>query len=615
MTVAGVSPYLQLLRDRIDLVRIPFSERGSRLMVFRVDGHFAVRLAERWFRTGDDLAAYRRRPSLIDRWSLCDEHGQPLECQLTTYPHRIDCQTARGTFTITFADQESLFVALPPGRAGMSFLARVDAGQVDRRGGVLRLVDPVGRSIAYTTNARLWRNSVSALGDKQYLVELGWEAGEGCGLILNVTPRLGFNRYVGDVSAIIGASGRAWHEWFARAPAVDERFREQYYYAWWVLRAGLISSRYYTTREAMTPSKPHYVGVWQWDAYFHALAYRHVEPRLAQDQLRVLLDHQRADGMIPDAVYDEGVVTHLSAPVEADVTKPPLIAWTAWKLYEMDGDREFLEEIYEPIVRNNAWWFEASCPDDTGLCAYYHPYSSGLDNSPLWDDGLPVKSPDLNTYLVLQQEALGRIARVIGDERAARDWARRARDLAHRMLSAMWDEEAGLFWPMRGRQPVRVRTPFSLFPLLTGRLPKAVVRRMVAELTDPRSFWSPYPVPTVALNDPRHDPECMWRGPTWVNVNYSLIHGLRRSGEGALARQLRERTLAMIAGQRDIHEFYHPLSGVAPHSAAGVFGWSAALFIELLLERQAEKMQSSAVDSDVPATPARTRRPSSHGDD
>ena len=76
----------------------------------------------------------------------------------------------------------------------------------------------------------------------------------------------------------------------------------------------------------------------------------------------------------------------------------------------MDGDREFLEEIYEPIVRVNTWWFEKNDLDGNGLCEYQHPFSSGLDDSPLWDDGMPVESPDLNTYLFLQQEALGRMA-------------------------------------------------------------------------------------------------------------------------------------------------------------------------------------------------------------
>ena len=182
-----------------------------------------------------------------------------------------------------------------------------------------------------------------------------------------------------------------------------------YYYAWWIMRAGLISSRFYTTREAMTPSKIHYVGVWQWDAYFHALAYRHLEMKLAKDQIRIVLDHQREDGMIPDAVHDEGTVTRLTFPIEADVTKPPLLAWSAWKLYEIDGDREFLDEIYEPVVRWNNWWFEKNDVDGNGLCEYQHPYSSGLDDSPMWDEGVHVESPDLNTYLCLQQEALAKM--------------------------------------------------------------------------------------------------------------------------------------------------------------------------------------------------------------
>lgn len=38
---------------------------------------------------------------------------------------------------------------------------------------------------------------------------------------------------------------------------------------------------------------------------FPCLAYRYVNPHLAQDQFRVLIDHQREDGMLPDAVHDE----------------------------------------------------------------------------------------------------------------------------------------------------------------------------------------------------------------------------------------------------------------------------------------------------------------------
>ena len=393
------SPYLALLKNRISLRQIPFSERGSRLMVFRADDHLAVRLAERWFKREGQLSSYRQRPPLVDEWHLTDGEGRPLDFELTTYPHRLDCRTALGMFTLTFVDSETLLVALPPGRCGMTFRANLDRAQTDRRGGVLRLTGDIRRNIAYTTNTRLLANQVTPINENNQRVHLIFDSRDGSAFLLNITPRLGFNRWIPDPQATLAAAALRWHAWFAAAPPVADAYRAQYYYAWWIMRAGLISTRFYTTREAMTPSKIHYVGVWQWDAYFHALAYRHVDPKLAKDQIRVLLDHQREDGMIPDAVHDEGVVTRLAHPIEGDVTKPPLIGWAVWKLYETDGDREFLDEVYEPIVRWNSWWFEKNDVDRNGLCEYQHPYSSGLDDSPLWDDGVPVEAPDLNTYL------------------------------------------------------------------------------------------------------------------------------------------------------------------------------------------------------------------------
>jgi len=407
--------------------------------------------------------------------------------------------------------------------------------------------------------------------------------------MLNLTPRLGFNRYLPAPVETLEAAARRWHTWFAAAPEVAEPYRAQYYYAWWIMRAGLISTRFYTTREAMTPSMIHYVGVWQWDAYFHALAYRYIEPRLAHDQLRILLDHQRPDGMIPDAVHDEGTITHLSLPVDADVTKPPLIAWAAWKLYEMDGDREFLDEIYEPIVRWNNWWFEKNDLDGNGLCEYQHPFSSGLDDSPLWDEGLPVESPDLNTYLCLQQDALANIAGVLGLPAEAKRWEQRANELAQRLIQLRWDAQAGLFWATHHGEAIKVRTPFSLFPLLTGRMPPDIAARLAAHLTDEHQFWTRYPVPTVARSDPKYDPLQMWRGPTWVNVNYLLIEGLQRSGYPELAGELRKRTLELIQGQADIYEYYHPETGERPPKAASNFGWSAAIFIDLAIQESRDR--------------------------
>jgi putative isomerase len=583
------SPFCRLLKDRIDLYHVPFSERSSRMMVFAEDlrpgvpGLF-IRLAERWEKQQEKFGDYRQRRPIVERMVFIGPDGEPLPVSFTAYPHAVFFHTPRGTIGMTFNDPEALYFSLPPESIGFQFVAQAETARADRRGGILRGV----RNLAYTTNARLRLNQIESAGPGLFRITFRVEPTPDAAVLLNITPRLGFNRSLRPALPVFQEAEARWHEWFAAAPPVHEALAPQYYYAWWVMRAGLISPRFYMTREGMTPSKIHYVGVWQWDACFHALAYRYVDLKLAEDQIRLVLDHQREDGMIPDAVHDEGRVTHLPLPVDADVTKPPITAWAAWKIYEMGGDRDFLDEIYEPLVRWNRWWFERNDDDRDGLCQYNHPYSSGWDDSPVWDGGMPVESPDLNTYLVIQMEHLARIAEVIGETEDAARRRAEAEALTQRMIAAMWDEEAGLFWPLRREQPVRIKTPLNLYPLLTGRLPRPIVERLVAHLQDPHAFWPRYPIPTVALDDPHYNPEQMWRGPTWLNINRLFIEGLFRCGYPELARELRRRTLRLAMGHRDLYEYYHPETGGRPPRAAPIFGWTSAVFIELAIEASRE---------------------------
>src|SRR5512147_3272195 len=106
--VSFESPYLDLLKNRINLKQSPFSTRASRLLIFKTDGHFTVRLAERWFKLAGQLAAYRQRAPLIDHWVPTDEQGSPLEMTVTTYPDRLECDTRIGRFVMCFVDPETL---------------------------------------------------------------------------------------------------------------------------------------------------------------------------------------------------------------------------------------------------------------------------------------------------------------------------------------------------------------------------------------------------------------------------------------------------------------------------------------------------------------------------
>jgi putative isomerase len=595
---------LASLKNRITLDRIPFTERGSRLLVFRAaDGGLWVGLAEYETSPADN--------AVLSAWRFTDGDGRPLATEFVTYPHRIDGQTAIGRFTIVFADPETLLIALPGGRCGITFRAKVRDACTDASGGLVQTAGVAPRFVSYATDAVLIRNEIDTANDGTVNVCCIVDAHAEAGIALRVSLTPAVSRTVPPAPVVIAAAERTWREWFAVVPEVAEPYRAHYAYAWWVMRVNLIRPRLDPTREAVVPSKVHYAGIWNWDAYFHAIALRHADVRLAQDQIRIILDHQLTSGMLPDVIHDTGIVdrtTELPTSVafggwemvgppiaEFDLTKPPLTAWAARKVYAVDRDRSFVAAVYGPIARSQRWWLDCCDRDGNGLYEYYHPYTAGMDDNPLWDEGPPVESPELNAYLSLQSDELARMADALGRPDEARRWRAAAAALVA-PLALRWDNAAGLFWSTRGGRPIPIRTPFNLMPLITGRLPAAIADRLVTTLADKRQFWPCYPVPTVALDDPTYDPWTMWRGPVWMNINYLFIEALDRSGYGQLAAELRHRTLTMAMGHEDFWEYYHPEAAEAPSAAIPMFSWSAAVFIDLAV---------SATTSDGVVSPAR----------
>jgi len=157
-----------------------------------------------------------------------------------------------------------------------------------------------------------------------YEVDLLIDTGPDCAVNISIHPTLQPERIDNPFSVSLQASSKRWHDWFNRIPPVNRTYRRTYAYAWWLMANNLISPQGMVTLEAMSPSKINYVGLWLWDNAMHALAYRHVDPELARNQIRAMLAHQLPNGMVPDAVFDEGIVSELDHPIQGQVTKPPV---------------------------------------------------------------------------------------------------------------------------------------------------------------------------------------------------------------------------------------------------------------------------------------------------
>ncbi len=545
-----------------------------------------LKLAERLINLEPDIEAYLHRPPFLRDLTLIDEQGDPLDFEVLTYPHIIHLHTRLGDFGLVFQDRRTISFGLPFGvSAGLRFQASPQHITTTPTGGSLKAV----RNLSYGSGAEVIRNQITP-NEGGYQVEFIVRAGSDSAITIKIHPE---DDPLVDILPFSESSAKAhqrWLDWFSRIPEVAEPYRSTYAYAWWIMANNLISPQGKVLYESMAPSKISYVGLWLWDSALHSLAYRHVDPDLARNQIRVMLAHQLPNGMVPDAVYDEGVVSSLEHPIVGEVTKPPILAWAALKLHEIDPCPEFLQEIYVPLVRLNSWWFAMNDDDGDGLAQYNHPYSSGLDDSPLWDYGMPVESPDLNTYLCIEMGSLAMISEILGMHHEPGMWRRRAASIVQRMIHDFWDDQAGLFWALHDEQPVKVVTPFNLYPLWTGQLPDTIRERLIAHLTDPNEFWDDYVIPTVARNDPHYDPQRMWRGPVWANINYFFIEALRQIGKNDLADSIRDKTLSMIMAHKNIYEYYDAETGKAPATAADIFGWTAAIFIDLAISASKEPL-------------------------
>jgi hypothetical protein len=104
-----------------------------------------------------------------------------------------------------------------------------------------------------------------------------------------------------------------------------------------------------------------------------------------------------------------------------------------------------------------------------------------------------------------------------------------------------------------------------MWPVVVGAATPAQAQRVIEEhLLNPREFFTPHPIATVALSDPKFELR-MWRGPAWNCMTYWAARACGRYGRNVAARQLLERALdataAEFARSGTLWEFYHPNLG------------------------------------------------------
>ena len=315
-------------------------------------------------------------------------------------------------------------------------------------------------------------------------------------------------------------------------------------------------------------------------------------------------------------------------PYLSDCIQPPLLAEAVAAVAARGRGEAFLREVLPAVRRYFDWLHDVRDPDDDGLIAVLQADETGLDESPKFDEYLGVSGDDrpdydaawhrvadpyaevgrdparmfaldrfidedvmVNTIYAENQRVLSNLLAQVGDAAGAADFRARADRTRDALVGKCWDPEAGLFFDLAGlaERPLRTSTFTSLFPLLLPDLPEPIAARLIGQLEDPGAYATPWPVPTCSRREPAFRPgaigeHLLWRGASWINVNWYLCRGLRRHGRADLARRIEDSTATMIE-RWGFREYYDTLTGEG-HGAPD-FSWSA-LILDLLEARPPE---------------------------
>ncbi len=424
------------------------------------------------------------------------------------------------------------------------------------------------------------------------------------------------------------------------------------------------------TGEFTKPAPRQYPHQWNWDSAFIARGLAHFDLPRALAEVCALLRAQWRDGMMPHIIYPNGASDYFPPPEfwqtenlpragaipSSALTQPPILTTVVralcdeWRMARGEnGDprhsahatrHAFLRDVYPRLLAWQRWLHTARDADGTGLPCLIHPWESGMDNSPLWVDGLdritpsdlpPFKrrdlvhvaaderplAPDYERFVFLidrgrrlgweprallermpflvqdvlfcsilhrADEDLRALALELGEPtRELDDWLARTRAAFD---ARFWDDARGLYldYDVRVGAPIRVNACGTFAPLFAGLASQEQAARLVAEHFENPVEYAPsadstFRLPSVAKNERGYAPRRYWCGPVWIQMNWILAEGLRRYGFEAHADALIHDALALME-QSGFREYYDPRDGRG--CGASDFCWSAALALEMI---------------------------------
>ncbi len=381
---------------------------------------------------------------------------------------------------------------------------------------------------------------------------------------------------------------------------------------------------------------------WNWDSAFAGLGFAAFDIDRAWTEIETLFSGQWGNGMVPHILFHridpgyfpgadvwgtEAAVGRGDCPVPSSgVSQPPVAASLAWRIYEADpvAGLERLRALFPKLLAYHRWIIAARA--ETGAVVVTHPWESGRDNAPDWDEAMAGIDPsgvapytrrdtghvdprmrptkeDYDRYIWLVEfgRARGWDDAAIAAEspfrvadptmtftalRATRDLAKAAEVLgeagdeiagwvAHLETGAemLWNPETGAYDSRNLRTGNFSGTVSNAsFLCWWAGLEAQAARATLGTILD----RTKYALPSYDPEGHKFDSLRYWRGPVWAVMNFMAGTGMAEMGLMAEAARVRGDTARVIA-ENGFAEYFDPLDGTPAGGAT--FTWTSAVWL------------------------------------
>lgn len=234
------------------------------------------------------------------------------------------------------------------------------------------------------------------------------------------------------------------------------------------------------------PDKWEYPWFAAWDLAFHAVIFAHIDPIFAKEQLLLLHSQhfRRSDGTLPAYEWN------------FDDLNPPVQAWAAWRVFEIEktaeggtGDFDFLTRIFPDLRAAYNWWMSQKDDNNNDL---FSGGFLGLDNIGVFNrseslpNGFQLEQADATAWAAFYALQMLRIALKLAQNEPSKcvfyqneafDFFKHFLQIAYAIGSpddqrTLWDDEDGFFYDnLRDVDDsnflLKVRSLVGLIPMLS----------------------------------------------------------------------------------------------------------------------------------------------------